>query len=326
MNTIAILLSTYNGEKYIIDQLTSLEDQSHPYFDLYIRDDASRDNTLQLITNFIFKSSLNITILPTKNNLGAKNNFEVLLKNSLQVKQYKYFMFCDQDDVWFKDKVLQSYKKIQRLEKEFPSTEPLLIYTDLQVVDETLNILGDSLWNDFHLDPKKNALNFLAMQCNITGCTMMFNRKLAELSLPFPTEAIMHDYWVGMVASSLGQMDYLDKATISYRQHENNISGGADKFNLKYIIHRANKFFNTDEYHEVLGRQIIQSKSFLLQYKSYLTEDKIEILEAMISLQSVSFFKRISLMQKYQLYKQNTLRNIGLILWFMKMSLLGSKK
>ena len=325
MNTIAILLSTYNGEKYIIDQLRSLEKQSYPYFDLYIRDDASSDSTLQLITNFISKSSLNITILPTKNNLGAKNSFEFLLKNSLQAKQYEYFMFCDQDDVWFTDKVLQSYEKIQQLETKFSSLKPMLIYTDLQVVDENLNILGDSLWNDFHLNPKKNSLNFLAMQCNITGCTMMFNRKLAELSLPFPTEAIMHDYWVGMVASSLGQMDYLDKATISYRQHGNNVSGGADKFNLKYITYKASKFFNNDEYYEVLGRQIIQSESFLLQYKSYLPEDKIDILKAMISFQSVSFLKKITLMKKYQLYKQSTIRNIGLILWFIKMSL-GSKK
>jgi len=325
MNTIAILLSTYNGEKYIIDQLKSLENQSYPYFDLHIRDDASSDDTLQLIENFKSESNMNITILPTKNNLGAKNNFEFLLENSLQAKQYEYFMFCDQDDVWFNDKIIRSYEKIQQLENEFSSMQPLLIYTNLQVVDETLHILGDSLWNDFHLDPKKNALNFLAMQCNITGCTMMFNRKLAKLSLPFPTEAIMHDYWVGMVASSLGQLDYLDKATISYRQHGNNVSGGADKFNLRYIIHKASKFFNNDEYYEVLGRQIMQSESFLLQYKSYLAEDKIEILEAMISHQSVSFFKRITLMKKYQLYKQNTIRNIGLILWFMKMSL-GSKK
>jgi len=319
MNNIAILLSTFNGEQYILDQLKSLKDQSYPHFDLYIRDDASSDNTFQLITNFISKSNMNITMLPTTNNLGAKNNFESLLKNSLQAKNYKYFMFCDQDDVWFNDKVLRSYEKIQQLEKKFSSIQPLLIYTDLQVVDEDLNVLGDSLWNDFHLDPKKNSLNFFAMQCTITGCTMMFNRKLAELSLPFPTEAIMHDYWVGMVASSLGQMDYLDKATIAYRQHGNNVSGGADKFNLKYIIQKASKFFNNDEYYEVLGRQIIQSESFLLQHKSYLTEDKIEILEAIIALPSVSFFKRIALIKKYQLYKQNTIRNIGLVLWLMRM-------
>ncbi len=319
MHKIAILLSTYNGEKYIIEQLKSLEEQSYSDFDLYIRDDASSDNTLQHIENFNFKSNMHITLLPTKNNLGAKNSFEVLLKNSLQSRHYEYFMFCDQDDVWFVDKVLRSYKKIQQLGKMFTGKNPLLIYTDLQVVDENLNILGNSLWNDFHLDPKKNALNFFAMQCNITGCTMMFNRKLAELSLPFPTEAIMHDYWVGMVASSFAQMDYLNQSTIAYRQHENNVSGGADKFNLKYILHKASKFLNNDEYHAILGRQILQVESFLTQYRKYLPNDKIRTLEAIISLERVSFFQKVLLIKKYQLYKQSTIRNIGMILWFIKM-------
>jgi len=97
------------------------------------------------------------------------------------------------------------------------------------------------------------------------------------------------------------------------------------KFNLKYIIHKASKIFNDDEYYAVLGRQIQQSEAFLLQYRNYLPENKIEILEAIVSLQSVSFLKRIILMKKHQLYKQNTIRNIGLILWFMKMPS-GSKK
>ena len=163
------------------------------------------------------------------------------------------------------------------------------------------------------------------MQCNITGCTLMFNQKLAALALPFSAKAIMHDYWVGMVASSLGHMDYLDKPTIAYRQHGNNVSGGADKLNLGYIIQKASKIFNHNEYYEVLGRQIMQAESFLYQYRDHLSKDKIEILEAIASLPSVSFFKKIILMKEFQLYKQSTVRNIGMILWFIRMPS-GSKK
>lgn len=319
MNTISILLSTYNGEKYIIEQLTSLENQSYSYFDLYIRDDASTDNTIKLIKEFQSQSTLSITLLSTEKNLGARDSFEYLLKYGVQTQQYEYFMFCDQDDIWFKDKVLQSYDKIQRFEEQFSDAEPLLIYTDLQVVDENLNILGNSLWKDFNLDPEKNSLNYLAMQCNITGCTMIFNRKLAELALPFTPDTIMHDYWIALVASTMGHINYLDKPTIAYRQHGSNVSGGADKFNFTYISQKALKIFNADEFYQVLGRQIMQSKSFLLQYHDHLSKENMEILKAITALQSVSLLKRITLVIKYKLYKHGTIRNIGLFLWIIKM-------
>lgn len=316
MNNIAILLSTYNGEAYILDQLESLENQSYLNFDLYIRDDASKDNTLALIKQFQSRSSLSIILLPTDKNLGARDSFQCLLKYSIQSQEYGYLMFCDQDDVWFKDKVLESYEKIQSFDNPL---EPLLIYTDLQVVDENLYILGDSLWHDFNLDPNKKSLNYLAMQCNITGCTMIFNRKLAELSLPFTSDTIMHDYWIALVASGMGQVNYLNKSTIAYRQHGSNVSGGADKFNFTYISQKALKIFNADEFYQVLGRQIIQSKSFLLQYRDQLSNENIEILEAISALESVSLIKRIALVIKYKLYKHGIIRNIGLFLWIIKM-------
>ena len=316
MNNIAILLSTYNGEAYILDQLRSLGNQSCLNFDLYIRDDASNDNTVTLIKQFQSRSNLSITLLPTDKNLGARDSFQCLLKHSVQSQKYEYFMFCDQDDVWVKDKVLESYEKMQCFDNPL---ESLLIYTDLQVVDENLNILGDSLWHDFNLDPNKKSLNYLVMQCNITGCTMIFNRKLAELSLPFTSDAIMHDYWIALVASAMGHIDYLNKPTIAYRQHGSNVSGGADKFNFTYITQKALKFFNVDEFYQVLGRQIIQSKSFLLQYHDQLSNENIEILEAITTLQSVSLLKRVILIMKYKLYKHGAIRNIGLFLWIIKM-------
>ena len=318
MNNIAILLSTYNGEKYILDQLNSLEDQSYPHFDLFIRDDASKDQTLQIIEKFKSNSQLNIIILPTENNLGAKNSFQSLLTYTVQYKKYQYFMFCDQDDVWFKDKVLLSYQKIQKLKDTCGTEKPLLVYTDLQVVDENLNILGKSLWQDFNLDPKNNSLNYMAMQCNVTGCTMIFNHALVKGSLPFTSAAIMHDYWIAMLATSLGHIDYLNQQTIAYRQHSHNVSGGADKFNFSYISQKAMKFFDPNEFHEVLGRQIIQSESFLLKYKNNLSNDKIEILEAITKLPSVSLLKRVYLVVKYKLYKQGFIRNMGLFLWLIK--------
>ncbi len=315
---LAILLSTYNGEKFLLEQLNSLENQSYKNFTLYIRDDGSCDSTRNILEEFISQSSLRIVLLDADTNSGVIKSFEILLLFSMQNKSHLYFMFCDQDDVWLQEKVAMSYKKIKILQEQQKSKKSILVYTDLQVVDENLHILSDSFWKHFHLNPAKNCINSLAMQCNITGCTMIFNRELAQLSLPFVKESIMHDHWIGLVASAFGEIDYLTNSTIAYRQHASNVSGGAPKFNLSYISKKALKYFQKDEFHEVLGRQILQAKAFLHAYETDLAQENRDILNAIIALENASKIQRIKLLMRYKLYKHGFIRNIGLILWLIK--------
>ncbi len=115
-----------------------------------------------------------------------------------------------------------------------------------------------------HIDIKKNKLNNLLIQNTITGCTIMMNRKLAELCLPIPTEAIMHDWWLGLVATEFGKIAYLDEATIKYRQHGEN-SVGAKKFNFKYVLNNFSK-------NNILMDNISQAKVFLEMYRVNLDE------------------------------------------------------
>ena len=319
-SSIAVLLSTYNGEKYLTEQLESLEAQRFRAFDLFIRDDGSSDRTREYIKQFQARSNLSIVLLESQENVGAIKSFELLLRRALEVKQYDYFMFCDQDDVWFSNKVEISFGAIEKLQQRYGKEQMLLVYTDLEVVDEHLHLLSKSFWRYFHLDPAKNCCSHIAMQCNVTGCTMIFNRALATAALPFAAECTMHDHWIALVASSFGVIDYVDDATIAYRQHQSNVSGGAPEFNFAYIITKALKYAKEGEFHEVLGRQIAQVEALIVRYEPLYTSHCFEVFHAMRQLREVSLFQRIRTIVQYRLFKHGWVRNVGLLLWLIKMS------
>jgi glycosyltransferase involved in cell wall biosynthesis len=322
-NILAVVLSSYNGEKYIKEQLVSLQNQSYTSFDLFIRDDASRDNTLKIIEEFKDSSSLHVNLLKADKNIGALRSFEVLLKMVLEYPQYETIMLCDQDDIWLEDKIKLSLDAFINFENSVKKDIPLLLYTDLFVVDENLTTLSSSFWKYFNLNPSNNSLNSLIVQCNVTGCTMIFNKTLASLALPFSDATVMHDHWLGLVATSMGEISYIDKSTIKYRQHSTNVSGGADHFGVSYILKKALKYFNSDEFYQVLGRQIEQAKAFLDLYGTKLSHKDYELLSAFISLEKLSLASRIKTVMKYKLYKHGLIRNIGLFMWLLKMGVIS---
>jgi glycosyltransferase involved in cell wall biosynthesis len=321
-NKIVVLLSSYNGEKYLQEQLISLEKQTNTNFDLFIRDDGSTDKTVEIIKAFQTHTRLHVKLLHTEKNLGAMQSFTLLIETVLKYPQYEYIMLCDQDDVWFNDKVEISLNALATLQNVNDSQLPHLLYTDLEVVNDDLSVISPSFWDYFNLNPSKNSLSRLAMQCNVTGCTMIFNRSLAQLALPIPNDAVMHDHWLGLVATSMGKIDYIDEATIAYRQHGFNVMG-VDHFGIQYIFKKAMKYFSVNEFHEVLGRQIKQVNSFLSSYQEKLSVKDVAILRAIITLEKVSFFERLTLVIRFKLYKQGLIRNIGLFLWLFKMGLLS---
>ena len=149
---IVILLSTYNGEKYIKQQLDSLFSQTYKDFEIIVRDDKSMDNTLEILKSF------DIKLVDSTQNLGAKKSFASLLEYAIQNSDAEYFMFCDQDDIWEKDKIEKTLKKMEEMGSEFGNV-PLLVHTDLKVVDEKLNILSASMWKYQNINPSSNSLS-----------------------------------------------------------------------------------------------------------------------------------------------------------------------
>jgi len=298
-NSISILLSTYNGERFLKEQLESLFLQKEVSFEIIVRDDGSNDKTIDIL-----KSYKDISLIESKKNIGVINSYSILVGEALK-RGGDYIMFCDQDDIWMEEKVKITLDRIKKLENIYPNT-PILVHTDLEVVDENLNLIDSSFWHYQNIDPNLNSFNRLLLQNIVTGCTVMINRPLAHLIFPIPPKVIMHDWWIGLVASYFGKISYIKKSTIKYRQHNKN-DIGAKKFGLSYIWE---KILDSNE----LDGNIEQAKAFLERFYNKLDIETIKILEDFISFERLSFFKRREILIKYGLYKHGFIRNIGLFL------------
>ena len=296
---ISILLSTYNGKSYLKEQLDSLYTQTYSDIEIIARDDGSSDNSIEILKSY------DVKLIETKENLGAKGSFVELLSYALTNSDCEYFMFCDQDDVWKNDKIEKTFAKMQELEEQFNDI-PLLVYTDLEVVDEKLNSINNSFMDFQKINPIKNKFHNLLIQNTITGCTVMINRKLAQKCLPIPSDAIMHDWWIGLVASKFGKISYVDEATIKYRQHASNTIG-AKGFDAGFILKSISKKVS-------LGGNIFQAKAFLEQFKNELDYETVKMLQEFVILEQKSWWQKRAVLLKYKLIKQGFIRNAGLFL------------
>lgn len=233
MGKVAILLCTYNGEKYIKNLLDSILNQSYSDWHLYIHDDGSKDETLRIITEYE-NNYENISIVPSTHHMGAKNGFGYLLNNVIA----DYYMFCDQDDVWFTNKIRDSIDFIKHL--EFKKSVPVAIGTDLTVTDSRLNIQAESLFSYANVDIEwfKRDRKYIYIANPFVGCTLTINKALRELCGKMPKEAIMHDWWIAQIAYKNGFIDLMVKPTIYYRQHEDNVVGtkGLNTHSINYWI------------------------------------------------------------------------------------------
>lgn len=236
---ITILLATYNGERYLEEQLDSLFAQTYKNFEILVRDDGSSDKTMKIVESFqdIYPSQIKI-LNDGFGNISSAHSFMRLLEES----DGEYFMFCDQDDVWMKDKIKHSVQKMQELEMQYGKTMPLLVFSDLRVVDEKLGMIDTSFWHYQKLDPDISAdWKRLLAQNVITGCTVIINKEAKSVSLPFVLYDMMHDHWIGVNVAKYGRVDWLSEQTVLYRQHSTNVAG-AHRFGVGYIMHKILSF------------------------------------------------------------------------------------
>lgn len=231
---IAILLSTYNGEKFLGEQLDSLLAQSHSNFVLVVRDDGSVDRTLSILESYAQENADRIHLLPKDgDNLGASGGFAHLIDYVLNNKQAlalesAYMMFCDQDDTWFPDKIEKLLAAMLAAETEEDPALPILVHSDLEVVSEQNTVIAKSLISYQGLEIERNTFPNLVISNLVTGCTALINESLGEKALPIPKNAIMHDWWLALVATAFGRLVYLDIPLVHYRQHGNNTIGAKE--------------------------------------------------------------------------------------------------
>jgi len=237
---ITICMATYNGEKFLPEQMDSIISQSNQDWQLLIRDDGSDDDTVSIVEEYASRLPEKIKLIKdNETHLGASLNFGRLLKQT----NTEYIMFSDQDDIWLPNKIeltLNAMKKTERGNQD----KPILIHTDLKVTDSHLNTIANSLWNYQKLFPETgDNLNKIMAHNVVTGCTVMINKAAKTVSLPVPPEAIMYDWWLALNVCRNGKIVYLPIQPILYRQHSQN-QIGAKKAHTINLVHFLKKLGN----------------------------------------------------------------------------------
>lgn len=305
---IDILLASYNGEKYIAEQIDSILSQTYEDWFLYIKDDCSTDNTINIIRGYEkrYKDKIKV-IISDKPSGSAKNNFFSML----QYSKSDYIMTCDQDDVWFPEKVKITYNKMKQAENKDKDI-PILVHTDLSVVDENLNTICDSLFKMQNLDSNRDKLNHLLVQNIVTGCTVMVNRSLLDYIEAVPTHAIMHDWWMALIASALGKIIFVGTPTVLYRQHNNNDVGAKQVNSANYILKRLSNINNVKK---SIKDTYLQAGDILNYLGNYLDENNYTIVKLYSQATKLNKFKKILMLIKYKLLKNSKVRVLSQIIF-----------
>lgn len=226
-----VALATWNGARFLPSLLDSIAAQSYPNWRLVVRDDGSSDATHHILTEFAQRHGPRVELVEDeRSRLGVMRNFEAAVARCTS----NYVAFADQDDVWLPNKLDRTMQRVLSAEREYGGSTPILVHTDLSVVDADLDEIALSFVRMMRLDPVAGAtIKRLLVRNVVTGCTMLANRALVEQALPFPDAAAMHDWWFALVATCLGRLEFVDEQTLLYRQHGSNSVGAVDGWSLR---------------------------------------------------------------------------------------------
>jgi hypothetical protein len=227
MPLILILLPVFNGEHYLAEQLDSIFAQNHNNILLVCRDDGSADGSVAVLARYLTAHSEKMLLLEdTLGNLGASGSFSLLMQWALKYMQScpqkVYVALADQDDIWHGDKLTCA---LQAMTAADAGLVPVLVHSDLNVVDKHGQLISPSLMAYQGLDPARTGFPAQLVSNTVTGCTVLMNQALLHKALPVPADAVMHDWWLSLVASCFGQLLFIDKSLVDYRQHGSNTLG-----------------------------------------------------------------------------------------------------
>lgn len=287
-----ILLSTYNGEAFLADQIKSIQAQTFTDWNLLIRDDGSKDGTPKIIQKFVEQDSRIRWINANHvENLGVIKSFHTLLKYELA----DFYCFSDQDDAWLPDKLALQVEEAQR----YPADQPLLVYTDLKVVDQGLNILHESMIRT-QSDHANTQLVQELTENTVTGGVALINHALAELwTGQEEHDLLMHDWYLGLLASAFGHLVYIDQPTELYRQHANNVLGARTLKKRMQNWIRPHVLF--DKYWNLIQRSQEQAKNLL---NLDLAEDQRQLVENFVTIMEQPLPERYRRLKTYG-YRKN---------------------
>ncbi|MBQ4061435.1 MAG: glycosyltransferase family 2 protein [Christensenellaceae bacterium] len=311
---IDILLATYNGEKYIEEQIESIFKQTYTDWKLIIRDDGSNDLTPKILDSLEENHPDKITVVrDADKNLGCIGNFSRLMTLS----DADYMMFCDQDDVWLSDKIQLTLEEMKRVEKE---GKPALVHSDLTVTDAELMPVAASFVAGCAYSPLPKTAAGLFLGNSVTGCTVMINRTLRELAQQIPKGALMHDQYLAILALSFGSMGYVDTPLELYRQHGSNVCGA----NRSSVSEKLKKMLSIKNWKAAIARTGVevnknfdQVKLIYNNYSGIMSEDTKKLYEAALGIMDITPLKRTRILEKMGAMPLKKYEKTALKLYFM---------
>ena len=309
---IAILMCTYNGEKYLREQLDSILGQDiskAENYKIYIVDDGSTDKTTDIIDSYTSKYSERVKkLIVSDHHEGVKNSFFKGLL-SQEIRNADYIMFSDQDDVWDKDKVSITFKRMKKMETKYGRDIPILVHCDSRVVDKDLREIYPSFVGKANLNQRKATFNHLLVMNFVTGAASMLNKQLLQLITEIPDSCMMYDHFIALVAGAFGKISYIDQTLYQYRQHSNNVLGADSCIVIKGIkIWLPTRKDRTEKKrilkivrNNYLGMKL-QAESFLKIYGKRLDPSKKKITADFVGLSS-----KCGIVRVFTILKNNTL-------------------
>lgn len=287
-----ILMSTYNGQQFLAEQIRSIQEQTFSDWTLLIRDDGSSDQTKDLLQEFARQDSrIRLIDLEEQNNLGVIKSFHRLL----QYEKADYYFFSDQDDVWLPDKLEVSLQEA----RFYPTDQPLMVYMDLTVVNQDLQVMSESMIRSQSHHANTQLVEELT-ENTVTGGVAMINHALAEL-WSGTEDILMHDWYLALLASALGKLVFIDKPGELYRQHADNVLGA------RTLSKRFKKWIRPHILFKVYWDLIKNSQkqaSFLLERP--LSPADRELVQAFVTIMDKPMLERYRILKKFGLRKNKT--------------------
>ena len=291
-----ILMSTYNGQQFLAEQIRSIQEQSYTDWTLFIRDDGSSDNTKEILKDFEHQDSrIHLIDSDKSDNLGVIKSFHKLVNHD----RADYYFFSDQDDVWLPNKLELSLKEAQN----YLADLPLMVYMDLKVVNQDLEIMTESMVKSQSHHANTELVQELT-ENTVTGGVAMINHALAEMWQE-TDDILMHDWYLALLASAFGNLVFIDQPGELYRQHSDNVLGA------RTLSKRFKKWIRPHILFAVYWDLIKNSQkqaSHLLQMP--LSQSNRELIEAFVTIMDKPMLDRFRILRKYGLRKNKAFHTL----------------
>lgn len=310
---VIVLMATYEGERYICQQMDSILGQTLKELKLMVSDDGSKDKTREILKEYrnqypdriVLKHRVQEGDYQNKEQVsGAAMNFFWLLAQA----SGDYILFSDQDDVWKREKAEKLLKHMKKLEKRLGKDYPILVHSDMEVTDEDLNMIAPSFFDYQHCNPKRTSFAEVLVENPVTGGGAMINKALADLLLKVPEACYMHDWWITLTASCFGTISCIREPLYQYRQHENNILGAKATGSLEDIKQWTKRQAQVEENYR---KMFAQAAAFGKMYYEQMSTEQKNILRSFLALPLQSPAGRLHNIVKNRFFKTSLIQTLA---------------